>query len=255
MKGRDGAVLALVPLVTAFGCGGSSKDTSDEASKPPAQILDDTAGALKRVHSVRLQGTQTIDDQKTAIRADLEPPAKVSLAYDQRGAAASIIAVSGSVYIKANETFWKKQGVGRAGTTLAGKWFKAPTSEAEFKDLTKGLDVATLSRCLVQNHGTLAKGGTATVNGQPAVVIVDKGDRPGSTPGKLFVATKGEPVPLRIVATGEQRPGGIKDRQCNDPSSRTHAGDQLSFTKYDQALKIAPPLGALDLTELGRTTQ
>jgi hypothetical protein len=30
MKGRDGAVLALVPLVTALGCGGSSKDTSDE---------------------------------------------------------------------------------------------------------------------------------------------------------------------------------------------------------------------------------
>jgi hypothetical protein len=242
------AVVALLPAVVVFGCGGSSSDTNGEASKPAPQIVSDAAAALKRVHSVHMQGKQALGNEPTALEADLEPPGKVSLSFDQRSGTASIIAINGAVYIKANAAYWKKQKVGSAAATLAGKWFKSPTSAAQFRNLTRNLDVATLSRCLARDHGTLNVGGKATVDGQPAVVVVDQGDNPGGTPAKLFVATKGEPLPLRLVATGNERPGGTRDPQCNSSGSRGHAGDELTFSKYNEELKIAAPPGALDIT-------
>jgi hypothetical protein len=242
------AALALVPAATALGCGGSSSDTNGEASKPAQQIVSDAAAAVERVHSLHMQGKQALGNEPTALEADLEPPAKVSLSFDQRGGNASIIAINGAVYIKANAAYWKKQKVGRAAETLAGKWFKSPTSAAQFQNLTRNLDVATVGRCLARDHGTLSVGGKATVNGQPAVVVVDQGDNPGGTPAKLFVATKGEPLPLRLVATGNERPGRKLDPECNSSGSRGRAGDELTFSKYNQAPKIAAPPGALNIT-------
>lgn len=254
MRARLAAGLAFVPVVAAFGCGGSSSSSSDtngEASKPAAQIVKDAAAALKRARSVHMQGKETIGNEPTTLKADLEPPEKVSLTFDQGGATASIIAVNGSVYIKGNTAYWKNQKLGGAAAGLAGKWFKSPTSAAQFRDLTKSVDVATLSRCLGKDHGTLSVGGKATVNGQPAVVVVDKGDNPGGNPGKLFVATKGEPVPLRVVATRDERPGARSDPDCNSSGSRTRAGDEFVFSRYNEPLKIAAPPGAVDLTGRG----
>jgi hypothetical protein len=242
------AAVALVPAVVAFGCGGSSSDPNGLASKPAQQIVSDAAAALERVHSLHMQGKQTLGNEPTAFKADLEPPGKVSLSFDQRGGSVSLIAINGSVYIKADAAYWKRQKAGAAAATLAGKWLKSPTSAGQFRSLTNNLGVATLSRCLAQDHGTLTVGGKATVDGQPAVVVVDQGDNPGGTPAKLFVATKGEPLPLRLVATGNERPGGKRDPQCNSSGSRGRAGDELTFSKYNEALKIAAPPGALDIT-------
>jgi hypothetical protein len=259
VKASHRVVVALVPLVTALGCGSGNSNKATEANgiaaKSAGEILDETAAALKSVRSVRMAGTQTLDRRKTAVRADLEPPSKIRFTFDQAGAAASMVVASGSLYVKANEAFWKKQGLGAAGSRLAGRWFKAPTSTSDFKDLTKQLDVATLSRCLVKDHGSLSKGGTATVNGEPAVVLIDKGDRPGAAPGKLYVAAKGDPLPLRILATGEQRPGRTKDPLCNSSGSRTHRGDTLTFSRYNESFGIAPPEGALAFTSPGQTTR
>ena len=50
-----------------------------------------------------------------------------------------------------------------------------PGAEGDLQKIAKEVDPATLSRCLLRDHGTLAPGGTGKVGGQPAVVIVDKG--------------------------------------------------------------------------------
>jgi hypothetical protein len=41
-----------------------------------------------------------------------------------------VIAVDGSVYIKANAAYWKKQKVGAAAATIADKWLKSHPSGA-----------------------------------------------------------------------------------------------------------------------------
>jgi hypothetical protein len=249
-------LLAILPLVAVVGCGGDgdsdgsaqSNGVNGVESKPAEQIVRDSAAALKRVDSVRLEGTQTVDRIATKLKADLEPPASVRMAMDQRGASVTIIVVDGELYLKANAKYWKQLHAGRGAEALANRWVKAPDSSGGVRDVTKTLNVATLSRCLVLNHGRLSVAGKATVAGRKAVVVVDEGDRPGGTPGKLYVAAEGPPLPLRVIVTGRQRPGGKPDPDCNDPSSRDQPGDEITFSNYDKTPKITAPPGAFDLS-------
>jgi hypothetical protein len=242
VKGRLAILLAAVPLAALAGCGdGDSSDANDVASKPANEIVADSAAALSKVRSFHAEGNQG----GTQVVADLELPQTLRILLRDKATSASIIAVEGSVYIKADEAYWKQQGVGRAAPKLAGKWLKSPTTTAELRDLTKGLDPETLSRCLTKEHGTLAKGGEETVDGQKAVVVVDKGDKPGTAPGKLYVAATGDPLPLRTLATGNERPGGKKDPSCDSDGSRTKKGDETKFSRYNESFDIAAPPGAV----------
>jgi hypothetical protein len=255
----------LVPFVLLFaaigaGCGGGDKKDEKAAAgsgdgnaqdngladKSPREILTAAVGALRGAKSVHFEGKESVEKKPTSVKADLEQPSKIRVSFDENGAAASLIAVSGSLYIKANETFWRKQHAAKAGKLLADRWFKAPGTSASFRDLTKGLDFGTLSRCLNKDHGTIAGGGTDSVDGQPAVVIVDKGDRPGTSPGKLWVATRGKPYPLKVLTTGKQRSGGKRDPECDSEDSPDRPGDQITFSKWDEPAGIAAPPNAVD---------
>lgn len=258
MRIRRVVVLGWIPLLAALGgCGsssgggtGGSVQPNGEASKPAEQILNDAAAALRSVHSLRMQGTVDIEKRPTAVTLALQPPA-MSVSMQQGTAAAAFDVVSGTAYIKANSAFYEHQAKVPTGVVslIANRWFKAPT-EGGVSALTKGLDLKTLSRCLVENHGTLHVGETTTVNGQPAVVVVDKGDLPGSTPNKLYVATTGAPLPLRALATGKQRPGGVHDAECNESGGApTQAGEVLTFSDYNQPMGIAAPAGAVDFSQ------
>lgn len=178
---------------------------------------------------------------------DVAGPGKLRVELKQGSASASMIVIDESNYINANAAFWKQEAdAAEQAAQLAGRWFKAPSSVGG--DLEKEFDPAHLSRCLVRGHGTLARGGTATVDGRRTVVIVDKGDRPGTNPGKLFVATTGDPLPLRMLATGRERPGGRKDPECDSDDSPTTPGDQVTLSRYDEPVDIEEPPAAVDLT-------
>jgi hypothetical protein len=256
VRARRAALLMLVPLATVVGCGSDSKDSGSQASgsqdangiasKPPRAILADAAAALRRAESFHLEGTQGAGKKATEVKADIGLPSKLRLTIGQGDASASIIIVGGSLYIKANAAFWNQQGVGQAAQQLAGRWLKTPAGSGELQSLTKDLDTKTLAGCLVKGHGTLEHGGKATVDGQEAVVIVDKGDRPGTNPGKLFVAATGEPLPLRTLATGPERPGGKQDPKCDDGTPTT-AGDEATFSDYDEPLDLSAPSGAVEI--------
>ena len=255
VNARLAAALALVGALTAVaGCGEDSPsedpkgvESNGVEAKPAAEILDDAAAALRRVKSFHVEATQGTGARRNQVTADVKVPSTLRLVIRQSGTTASIIAVKGTVYIKADEAYWKGQRVGSGGAAqLADKWLKSPTSDADLRDISKGLDPDTLGSCLASAHGTLQKGGTETVDGKEAVVIIDKGDRPGSTPARLFVATTGKPLPLRTIATGKQRPGGTKGSECND-SSRSGPGDETNFSRYNESPDISAPKGAVSL--------
>jgi len=230
-------------LALAAGCGSDSNDeSSDLGSKSPQTILNETAAALKNVKTFHVAATQ---GGSTSLEADVGLPKQLRLNLKQKEAAAMILLVDGPLYIKGNTDYWNQVNKEAAGK-LADRWLKAPSSSAQTRELTKEIDPATLSRCLVKDHGTLTDGGKATVDGQDAIVLVDKGDRPGTAPGKLFVAAQGDPLPLRTIATGAERPGGTKDPECDD-SSRTKKGDEALFSKYDESLDLKAPQSAVDL--------
>ena len=236
------AVLALVPLALGVGCGAGSNDESNGVElMPPAEILDEAAKALRRAESFHIEATEA---SSSIVKADIGLPKQLRVALKEGDTSASLIVVDGSFYLKGNAAYWRDADAAKEADVLAGRWFKVPFSLA--KELTTLLDPDTISRCLVKGRGTLTRRGTATVNGKRAVVIIDKGDRPGSAPGRLYVAATGEPVPLRLITTGRQRRGGHKDPRCGDDTP-AEAGDEAIFSDYDEPLDISAPPAALDL--------
>jgi hypothetical protein len=242
-----GSVLLAVCLVAAGGCGGDSTDSSAPKSngiesKPASQALEQTGAALRRVKSFHVEATQ---GRSTTLRADVAVPKKLRLDLEQSGTRSRMIYVDGALYIKGDRAFWERTGARSIAGRLAGRWFKTPGSANKgLQDLIEQLAPGTLGRCLLKDHGTITRGPAATVDGQRAIVLLDKGDRPGTAPGKLYVAATGDPLPLRTIATGPERRGGKKDPLC-DGDTPTQRGDAALFSRYDERLDITAPPGAV----------
>jgi hypothetical protein len=257
---RTAPLITTIALAALVGCGGSSSSSSSgsqpsgEASKSASAILGDAAAALGKVHSFHLQGAETEKGGPVAITGDVALPGRVRLNLRQGAGAVDVVIVGKDAFIKANSEFWKSQaGAAAVAGLLADKWVKAPPSAtAEFGQFLAVTDPATIGHCLVaSHHGTISKAGTDTVAGTPVVVLEDKGDAPGSSPGKLYVAASGPPLPLRVVETGPKKPGGKPDPQCKETSVRsTTTASDLRLSDYDKTVTIEAPKGAMDLSKL-----
>ncbi len=255
-------VLVLVALLSvggAVGCGGSSGGKAAprrEALKSPSQIIADAAAALGHVRSFHLDGTgEDLRGGRIILSGDFGIPGRLHLTLAQGSGTIEIILVGGYGYLKANRAFWVAQGTQpKVVAFLADRWVKAAAASMPgMSEFTTWTNPATIGHCLVEKHlGTVSVAGSDTFAGQPVVILSDHGDLPGSTRGRLYVATTGPALPLRVVETGTKRPGGTPDRLCNETQispSTTKAGD-LRLSRYNQPVSITAPAGALDLKAL-----
>jgi hypothetical protein len=250
MRRAGALLLAVLALTITAGCGGDDKPAADEPNgienKSPQEALADAGAALKDVKSFHVEATE---GRTTGVVGDVGED-KLRIDVRQRDARARMLLIDKAFYMRGNAAFWRSTESGVDAEKLAGRWLRLPGSAAGLEELAKQLDPENLSRCLLTEHGTLAPGGTAIVDGRPALVIIDAGDKPGTAPGRLYVAATGEPLPLRTIATGSEKPGGKKDPLC-DGDSRTRKGDQVALSRYDEGVKITAPPNAVDLSELG----
>ncbi len=182
-----------------------------EASKSPTQILADAASALRAASGFELQGAESQGDQTQRVRLLASPPQSIDMAASTGTAAYELLSVPQGFYVRANASFWT-QHLGTRGAVLADRWIQSSSSALSSE--IGHFAPATMARCLTEDHGTLSIGGTTSINGQPAIVIRDAGNLPGTQPGTLAVATTGPPYPLRLNAAGHQRAGGHID-VCN----------------------------------------
>jgi hypothetical protein len=182
-----------------------------EASRSATQILADAASALRAARGFELQGAQIQGGQT--------------------------LRVPKGFYVRANASF-RTQQLGGRGAVLADRWIQ--TSSSALSSELAHFAPATMARCLTEDHGTLSIGGTTSVNGEPAIVIRDAGDLPGTQPGTLAVATTGPPYPLRLNAAGHQRAGGQID-VCNDGHSSGYQAGTLTFSRFSQIPPLPPP--------------
>jgi hypothetical protein len=247
-----GAVLAIGLLLTACGSGGNG-----EADKTASQILADAVSALKSAKSFHLTGAGSdATGAKTTFDITFVTGSGggVKGRVTTGGVTAQVVVIGGKYYIQGRD-FFAKFGGEQAATVVGDRWVIIPASAAG-QGFASFSDVNALATCLSLDHGTLAKGGTATVAGQSAAVLVDKGDKPGTSPGKLFVATSGTAYPLEFQQTGEAStgtpPGGAACGSATGSSSSGGAGTgSFTFSDYNAAASVTPPPNPLDLTSLG----
>lgn len=255
LQSRSLVWIGVLAAVLLAACGSGRSSSRGEATKPTAQILADASTALQHVHSFQIEGTSTDKGGSLRLSGGFSLPGKLRATLSQGTGTLRLIVVGQNAYLSANHAFWAAKTNPRVAALLAGHWVKVPgNSTPGFGELLAATNPATIGHCLVGLHrGTTTKVGTATVNGRAAVILKDRGDTPGSSPGLLYVASSGPTLPLRTVQTGPRRPGGGRDASCNETdTSSTTITETINYVGYNRPTAIAAPANALDLSQLMR---
>ena len=137
-----------------------------------------------------------------------------------------LIVIGDTIYIKGSPAFYSHFGGSAAAQLFQGKWLKAPVSGGELGSLAALTNFGKLLDQSLASHGTLAKGATTTLAGQPVIELRDT-----SHNGSLFVATTGKPYPIEIVKHGSET-------------------GRIAFTDWNQPVSLSAPSGAIDLSQL-----
>jgi hypothetical protein len=210
-------------LLGVAGCGGSSDN--GVSAKSPDQIVSAAQNAVSGVKSVHVSGTVTSNGTPITLNLQLAAGKGGGGQMSEGGLSFTIIKVNQTVYMNGSDAFWRRVGGTAAVQLFHGKWLKAPAT-GQFASLAALTDVQTLFSKLLSNHGTLAKGGTSTINGQKVVAVHDT-----TMGGTLYVATTGPAYPIEISKTGAQ-------------------GGRIVFDRYNQPVSLSAPANAIDVSKL-----
>ena len=230
-KASSGIGLAAVAAVAISACGGSSGSSSSSgngvASKSPDQILATAVKAAQAARSVHVKGTVRNGSETIGIDLSITSGHGATGTIAEGDASFKLTAAGGFVYIQPSARFLSKFVHSAAAVQLLrGKWLKGSPSNSSFQSFAQLTSIKSLMGSLTQDHGTLTKGSTTTVNGVKAVALHS------SKGGTMYIATTGKPYPLEV-----------------SKASGTKSG-KVTFSDYNKAFSISAPGHAVDLDRL-----
>jgi hypothetical protein len=228
-----GARLFAVALVAVV-CGATLSDVATAGQSPPTNGIASksadaiVAGALAAANSARsvhISGKGLTNGQPLVL--DIRASARGGGGHiTVNGLSFEVVRIGARAYFKGGVAFWRKAG-GPAAAPLAplfaGKWMMASATKGDLASLTPLTDLHSLLEAILNNHGTLVKGGTAALGGRQVVAVTDtqKG-------GTLYVAATGQPYPVEIEKGGS-------------------SGGTIKFDQWGAPLALTAPKGAVDI--------
>jgi hypothetical protein len=206
-----GAVVVLASTaLLATGCAGQNDDKGGAAapaaqatSAAPAtngvealeaeQILDKAKAALKKAGSFHMKGDIVTDGDKMGLDFKTDGT-KVKGKLSMAGPSVELLEVGGKRYIRPDAAFWGMSGGKEQGEQLAklvgDRWVEVKAGDKDTADMFGFSDIDSM----LDAEGKVTKGQVKDVNGKPAIGLVDN----SKDGGTLYIATTGEPYPLRI---------------------------------------------------------
>jgi hypothetical protein len=146
----------------------------------------------------------------------------------QNGAGAEIIVVGDEIFLKGDRAFYESLGGESVVRLLGDKWLKVPAGGDGFESFEQITDMETLlDEALRPEGGTVEKGEQSDVDGTPAIGLTS-----GERRGTLYVATEGEPFPLKIVGEGDR--------------------GEITFDGWNEPAELEAPTDVIDVAELQR---
>jgi hypothetical protein len=223
MRARLVVVLAALGAATfVAGCAtqGGSATPSATPSPTPAdngvsalaanEILEKAKTALGNAKSVSIKGSATEDGEKMEFDFKISGE-DVAAVISGGGLSIELIRVGTDAYLKADALFETLlSGQPQVLNLIKGKYVKVPANDERFEQFTQLTDPDEI----LKPEGNISKGQTKTINGTPAIGLVDDKDK-----STLYIATVGEPLPLRV---------------------EDEAGNGLDFT-YDESVTVTAP--------------
>jgi hypothetical protein len=221
-------VLALLGVAVLFsGCGGSSGPKSNgEESKTPKQALADALAAATAAQTVHVVASGTSDGRPLAFDLHLVTDKGGQGMLTVGKLTFQMIRIGPTGYFKSGPAFWRQFGGAAAAQLLQGRWLKAPATSGDLAAFTPLTDVRKLFKQILGSHGVLKKGQAKTIDGQPAIGVVDTSKDGGGT---LWIATTGTPYPLAITEGGGK--GSVRFRDWNEPVDLKPPKSSVDFSK------------------------
>lgn len=167
------------------------------AELPADQILAKANEALARSGPYHVKGEVTSEGTKTSM--DLRANGKdIHVIFKVDDLEFEVISVGGYYYVKGIERLPGSDLPSAVSALVTGKFVKFDQNDPRYSGVVEGLN----GEDLMKATGTLSKGELTTINGTPAIGLVDSSDH-----SIVYIATIGEPLPLR----GESASGEIID--------------------------------------------
>jgi hypothetical protein len=267
---RSGGLICVALLASLAGCGGSGGSKRHSAATPGHtaapngvaqesgnEIVRSVVGALAHVRSFHLAGMQ-VDARSgpMTLTGDVALPGRLRIKLAHGNQVAALIAVNRTVYLIANTAYWSAH-VKRAAivSLLANRWILLPpaVSNSDFGSLLAFSSQRTFAKCFIGRHGALTVGRVTVLAHRRVVILKDKGDVPGDSPGEAYIAATGPPLPLRIVQTGPEKPGGTPNVACGESGGHpdTTTSSDLRLTRFNVPVRIVPPKNPIVLPGQG----
>lgn len=217
-----GPLAALLAAAALAGCGSSS--TNGVESKSASEIVAAAQKAAGEAKSVHVAGSVSTAGSKLALDLQIEQGKGAKGTISQGPLSFELVRVGESVYIRGSASFYEHFAGGEAAKLLKGKWLQAPANSGEFQTLGSLTDMRKLIGTVLGQHGTLAKGGTSTIEGQKVIAVKDK-----SRGGFLYVATTGKPYPVQLSKSGS---------------------GEVSFKDWNASVSISAPSNSINIEKL-----
>ena len=225
--------VATVLVLVAVGCGASLSDMAAAGQAPPSNgvasksadaivaaaiMAANSAGSMHVFGNGFANGKPLVLDIRASARGGGGHITANGLSFD-------VVRIGARAYFKGGIAFWRHadQAAASLAPLFAGKWMMASATKGDLASLTPLTDLHSLIDAILNSHGKLVKGGTATLGGGQVVAVTDT-----SKGGTLYVAATGKPYPVEIEKGGS-------------------SGGTIRFDQWGTPLALTAPKGAVDI--------
>ncbi|WP_147312463.1 hypothetical protein [Thermomonospora umbrina] len=200
------------------------------AAESAEQILKDAVAALQRQRSFRLLGA--LRDGGDMTRMDLrigdrDLQGRMTLALKGKSVPVDVAVHGRDFYLRGRAIFEQVGGV-EAAKLFGDRWLKNPpnTENAAFVGL---FTPEALAKDLERMSAKATKGPRTLLNGRGVIGVADSDT-------VVYVATTGDPLPLRFSTRGEPLDG-----------------EGFNLTEFGVPFTVTPPADAIDITKIRRS--
>jgi hypothetical protein len=213
------------------GTGGSGAAASNGVtSKSADQIFDNAVAAAKAAKSVHVTGALKSGSQSVGLDLSIVQGKGASGTISEGSVSFKLISVGGNYYIQPDQAFLLKFAHTSAAANLfKGKWLKASSTSAGFASFGQLTSIKTLIGSLPQTRGTLTKGSTSTLAGQPVIAVNS------SKGGTMYVATTGTAYPLQVSKASGGQTGKVTFSDYNKPFTITAPTNSINIAQLEKS--------------------